>query len=77
MKEKSMENLETLEKEEMEDTTSNVELPAGIKTETVLQYLGEISGALASIANDINQTIVNIMTAGTEQLEGEQNDDED
>jgi hypothetical protein len=73
-----MENLETIETEEMmQEEVSKVELPAGIKTETVLQYLGEVSGALASISNDINQTIVNIMTSGTEFIEGEQNDDED
>ena len=73
-----MENLETIETEEMmQEEVSKVELPAGIKTETVLQYLGEVSGALASISNDINQTIVNIMTTGKEYFEGEQNDDKD
>ena len=52
-----------------QDTMDHVDLPAGIKTATVLKYLGDLAGALAGIANDINQTIVNIVSTGSESNE--------
>jgi hypothetical protein len=75
MKEIVMEtmNTEEMQEEKMED----VKLPAGIKTDTVLKYLGEVSGALSSIANDINQTIVNVISAGTENNMENNSDDKD
>ena len=70
--------METMNTEEMqEEKMEDVKLPAGIKTDTVLKYLGEVSGALSSIANDINQTIVNIISAGTENNMENNSDDKD
>ncbi len=40
-------------------------LPPGIKTEAVLNYLGNLSQALMGLANEINQTITTIVTEGT------------
>ena len=70
--------METMNAEEMqEEKMEDVKLPAGIKTDTVLKYLGEVSGALSSIANDINQTIVNVISAGTENNMENNSDDKD
>tara|TARA_R100001594_G_scaffold57979_1_gene91940 strand:- start:981 stop:1199 length:219 start_codon:yes stop_codon:yes gene_type:complete len=69
-----MENMSVEEKNE--EISSELELPAGIKTETVLKYLGEVSGALSGIANDINQTIVNVISAGEDYIEKENASDD-
>ena len=70
--------METMSTEEMhEEKMEDIQLPAGIKTDTVLKYLGDLSGALSSIANDINQTIVNVISAGTENEKENNSDDED
>jgi hypothetical protein len=70
--------METVSTEEMnEERMEDIQLPAGIKTDTVLKYLGDLSGALSSIANDINQTIVNVISAGTENEKENNSDDED
>tara|TARA_R110002020_G_scaffold57933_10_gene159108 strand:+ start:2335 stop:2535 length:201 start_codon:yes stop_codon:yes gene_type:complete len=44
---------------------SGPSLPPGIRTEAVLSYLGNLSQALADMANGINQTITTIVTEGT------------
>ena len=68
--------METVSTEEMnEERVEDMQLPAGIKTDTVLKYLGDLSGALSSIANDINQTIVNVISAGTEHEKENNSDD--
>ena len=70
--------METMSTEEMnEEKMEDIQLPAGIKTDTVLKYLGDLSGALSSIANDINQTIVNVISAGTENNMENNSDDKD
>tara|TARA_R110000824_G_scaffold152182_1_gene323351 strand:- start:509 stop:721 length:213 start_codon:yes stop_codon:yes gene_type:complete len=70
--------METMNAEEMqEEKMEEIDLPAGIKTDTVLKYLGDLSGALSSIANDINQTIVNVISAGTENNMENNSDDKD
>ena len=53
--------MDEMKTEVMEESMEDLQLPAGIKTDTVLKYLGDLSGALSSIANDINQTIVNVI----------------
>ena len=69
-----MENMSV--KEMNEETSSDLALPAGIKTETVLKYLGEVSSALSSIAHDINQTIVNVIAEGENYIEKENTSDD-
>jgi len=69
--------VDEMKTEVMEESMEDLQLPAGIKTDTVLKYLGDLSGALSSIANDINQTIVNVISAGNEETKENNSDDED
>ena len=67
--------MDEMNTEVMEESMEDLQLPAGIKTDTVLKYLGDLSGALSSIANDINQTIVNVISAGNETKENNSDDE--
>ena len=67
--------MDEMKTEVMEENMEDMQLPAGIKTDTVLKYLGDLSGALSSIANDINQTIVNVISAGNETKENNSDDE--
>ncbi len=69
--------MDEMNTEVMEESMEDLQLPAGIKTDTVLKYLGDLSGALSSIANDINQTIVNVISAGNDETKENNSDDED
>ena len=69
--------MDEMKTEVMEESMEDLQLPAGIKTDTVLKYLGDLSGALSSIANDINQTIVNVISAGNEETKENNSDDKD
>ena len=61
----------------MKPKEADVSLPAGIKTEVVLSFLGNISQSLTELSNGINQAITSIVTEGSQpREEGESTDGE-
>ena len=56
---------EVINSDESMMNESGPSLPPGIKTEAVLNYLGNLSQALTGLAGEINQTITTIVTEGT------------